>query len=268
MSVKKLSILLIGGVVFSVLIYAGFLVYLAWPIESVSINNSGVFGDSFGLLTSLFSGLAFAGLIITIIMQRDELALQRQELALTRNELKGHKKEMRAQNQTLRLQQFENTFFNMLELLDVCRNDIRHNRVVEIVHGRAAIQSIYEIFSRKYLSSDDSLETIGAKAISEDYCKFYTDYGDDIGQYYRVLYNLLKFVDRADVVSNKTVYTNLIRAQLSRYELLLLFYNCVSAFGCMKMTPLVKEYNILKHLEVLHLPEGVQDIWDDFNKLG
>ena len=41
----------------------------------------------FGVVNSLFSGLAFAGLIYTIILQRKELALQRKELILTRNEL-------------------------------------------------------------------------------------------------------------------------------------------------------------------------------------
>lgn len=45
------------------------------------------FGDSFGAANSLFSGLAFAGLIYTIFLQRKELQLQRQELQLTRNEL-------------------------------------------------------------------------------------------------------------------------------------------------------------------------------------
>lgn len=37
-------------------------------------------GDAFGSLNALFSGLAFAGLIITILMQGRELGLQRQEL--------------------------------------------------------------------------------------------------------------------------------------------------------------------------------------------
>ena len=47
----------------------------------------GLFGDSFGALNSLFSGLAFAGVIIAILLQRNELKLQREELELTRTEL-------------------------------------------------------------------------------------------------------------------------------------------------------------------------------------
>jgi hypothetical protein len=51
-------------------------------------DNRGAFGDMFGAVGSLYSGLAFAGIIYTIFLQRKELTLQRKELELTRNELK------------------------------------------------------------------------------------------------------------------------------------------------------------------------------------
>jgi hypothetical protein len=52
-----------------------------WEIRSL-------FGETFGALEALFSGLAFAGLIYTIALQRRELQLQREELRLTRDELR------------------------------------------------------------------------------------------------------------------------------------------------------------------------------------
>ena len=64
----------------------------------------------------MFAGLAFAGLIVTLIMQRRELALQREELGLTRTELAGSKEQLAAQAKTLRTQAFENTFFEMVRL--------------------------------------------------------------------------------------------------------------------------------------------------------
>lgn len=48
---------------------------------------SGLFGDTFGAVNSLFSAFAFAGLVYTIFLQRDELKLQRLELEETRKEL-------------------------------------------------------------------------------------------------------------------------------------------------------------------------------------
>lgn len=50
-------------------------------------TQRGTFGDMFGAVNALFSGLAFAGIIYTITLQRQELSLQREELILTRNEL-------------------------------------------------------------------------------------------------------------------------------------------------------------------------------------
>lgn len=45
-------------------------------------------GDSFNVINALFSGLALAGVVVAILLQRRELALQREELTLTRAELK------------------------------------------------------------------------------------------------------------------------------------------------------------------------------------
>jgi hypothetical protein len=56
-------------------------------------SKSGTFGDTFGALNAIFSGLALAGVIVTILIQRTELKNQRTELALQRNEMKETRKE-------------------------------------------------------------------------------------------------------------------------------------------------------------------------------
>ena len=75
------------------LIFFLYPIVLAYQFEKLS--DRGTFGDSFGALNAIISGLAFAGIIFTIFlqqnqlkMQREELALQRKELELTRIELK------------------------------------------------------------------------------------------------------------------------------------------------------------------------------------
>lgn len=80
----KLRILVsvVAGIV-SIQAIAGVLIYSLngdWPTR-------GQFGDMFGAVNALFSGLAFAGLIYTVLLQREELSLQREELKLTRREL-------------------------------------------------------------------------------------------------------------------------------------------------------------------------------------
>jgi hypothetical protein len=62
---------------------AAFCIYFALD----NWEQRGQFGDLFGAANALFSGLAFASLIYTIHLQRQELSLQRKELELTRIEL-------------------------------------------------------------------------------------------------------------------------------------------------------------------------------------
>ena len=57
------------------------------PFTLSDLEKRALLGDSFGTINSLFSGLAFAGIIYTILLQRKELSLQRQELKETRLEL-------------------------------------------------------------------------------------------------------------------------------------------------------------------------------------
>lgn len=58
----------------------------------------------------------------------------------------------------------------------------------------------------------------------------------------------MKFVDHSQLEDTaKRLYTNLVRAQLSNFEVYLLFYNCVTKLGNIKFKPLVQKYALLKH---------------------
>jgi hypothetical protein len=77
-----------------VLIILSLCVLTVWALYLVAMlygsdqwETRAFFGEMFGSLDSLFSGLAFAGLIYAIWLQRKELQLQRDELRQTREEL-------------------------------------------------------------------------------------------------------------------------------------------------------------------------------------
>jgi len=77
---------IISGTVIGIILLQGliaFVIYKSFP----DWTSRGQFGDVFGAVNALFSGLAFAGLIYAILLQREDLALQRKELELTRIEL-------------------------------------------------------------------------------------------------------------------------------------------------------------------------------------
>ncbi|WP_127846194.1 hypothetical protein [Psychroflexus aestuariivivens] len=90
-SLKSLIILVISIWLFSGIISWFF--FKNWK-ESAS------FGDTFGAINSLFSGLALAVIIYTIYLQKTELSLQRKELEYTREELS---RTADAQEQTAKL---------------------------------------------------------------------------------------------------------------------------------------------------------------------
>jgi len=76
----------IGVVLFIVVILLWVLCFILLLYVFPDLSKSGPFGDSFGVLNTLFSGLAFVGVIIAIFMQKEELRLQREEVKMQRIE--------------------------------------------------------------------------------------------------------------------------------------------------------------------------------------
>lgn len=71
------------GTTFALL--AGYAIILRVAVEDSA--ERGQFGDMFGGATALFSALAFVAVVLSLLLQRQELSLQRQELAQQRQEL-------------------------------------------------------------------------------------------------------------------------------------------------------------------------------------
>ncbi|MEC7119666.1 MAG: putative phage abortive infection protein, partial [Pseudomonadota bacterium] len=90
--------------------------------KSGAVGELGTFGDSFGALNTLFSGLAFAGIILTVI-------LQSKELRETREELKGQRGEFEKQNLQLRVQAFESIYLAMMSQKKDVTNDLQINQL-------------------------------------------------------------------------------------------------------------------------------------------
>lgn len=221
-------------------------------------GERGQFGDMFGAVNALFAGCAFGGVIWAITLQNNQLELQREELAQTRQEIKGQKEQLEAQDQTLKKQNFERSFFQLLNFHDNIVNSlhIRGGGSSAGFDGRACFGTLLGGFQNQYKS--------GAE-INDNWEEFFKHVQSFVGHYFRNLYNCVKFVDQdvflRDFESKKS-YTNLIRAQLSSQELGLLFYNCLSHRGS-KFKHLVERYSLLKHMDKSHLiKKGHEDLYD------
>ena len=79
-----------------------------------------------------------------------------------------------------------------------------------------------------------------------------SDYPSYFDHYFRHLYRIIKFVDESPLLLNsfedRYQYTSMVRAQLSRYELIWLFYNCLSSNGVDKFKSLIEKYALLKNM--------------------
>lgn len=231
-------------------------------------EDIGQFGDMFGVVNALFSGFAFAGVIYAILLQRQGLELQREELAATRVELEGQKKQLQAQDQTLQKQNFESSFFQLLRFHSEIVNSMQFinqegQEAEEMYSGRESLSQILfrlksiskvayetakEIFYLEMLGDSDEGRQLLLERFNSKYEEFFTEYQSSIGYYFRNLYNVVKFVHEHDFPKKfeaKKAYINLIRAQLSSDELVLLFYNCLSNRGS-KFKTLVEEYSLLE----------------------
>ena len=241
------------------------LIILAWACSGILVSRQsdpGRFGDMFGAVNALFSGLAFGTLIYTLLLQRSELALQRLELSATRRELAGQREQLESQNEQMRRDAFESSFFRVMTMLSqiVDAIDLVGSNPAK---GRDCFRRFYERMGASYKSLVQERRFPSERdAARRAYRDFYDRYQGDVGHYFRTLYNLVKLVDRSDV-EDKRFYTNLIRAQLSNQETLLLFYNCTCGYGEQKFKPFVEAYALLKNMPRDRLLSDSHEDWFD-----
>lgn len=216
-------------------------------------DEPGQFGDMFGAANALFSALAFAMLIYTIILQKAELRLQRLELSDTRKELEGQRIQMERQSDQMKKDGFESSFFKVFTVLQDIVSSMRVVNAEYSLAGRECFKDFYNYLSRSYNGSDYYRSDEGVllrhseeERVEVAYAYFFNMTQGDLSHYFRTLYNLIKFVDRSDI-PDKKFYMNLVRAQLSRYEMVLIFYNCNYSVG-EKFKPLVERHALLKNM--------------------
>ena len=159
------------------------IIVLCWLFPIIGIR--GQFGDSFGAINSLFAGLAFAGVIFAIILQKKELELQRQELKETRDEIRGQKEQLQAQDQTLKKQNFENSFFQLLSFHNEIVNSLELLRGSEAIRGRRCfhffLQDLKKIYTSNPLKTSEQMK----KDINTVYERFLSKRQSSVGHYFR-----------------------------------------------------------------------------------
>jgi hypothetical protein len=203
----------------------------------------GTAGDFFGgFVNPLLTFLTFTGVLITI-------ALQQSALVTARNEAAAAEEALKTQSEAADRQNFEATFFQMLSL---------HNSIVEGMditkRGEGALakgRDTFEHFRNTLITQYSQALTSHGIADREmrlawAYDQFWKYHRQDLGHYFRFLFNMIRFIDES-LYSDEKKYIRLVRAQLSDHELVILFYNCVSKYGA-KFRKYAVEYALLDNM--------------------
>jgi hypothetical protein len=158
---------------------------VVWSLKyQKEFGGFGQFGDFFGgLVNPILTFLTFMGLLITIV-------LQQKELKLTREELKISSQALREQAETQEMQRFENTFFSLLEHHNLMlRSYLEKSQVlkekIKGVTNDDCLTIFYKPDASGRYSFEAALENVRGKFVYRN---------RNYGTYFRILYQLLKFV--------------------------------------------------------------------------
>lgn len=241
---------------------------------SQEIESLGQMGDFFGgTLNPILAFLSFCLLLITIKLQSKELKNSTEELAKSSQALKE-------QSKSLQLQNFENTFFNMINLHNEIIKNIslelkeKHlnidydqretyyysilNKKVNLIedkpyYGKNAISRLFEILDIHIKNN------IEKRTIFKLYNEFHIEYDNILSHYFRNIYQILKFVNKQEILKdenkdkefeNQKFYTNILRAQFSSIEFTFLFINSLYKTES-KLFPLLVKFEFLEPLTLV-----------------
>jgi hypothetical protein len=205
------------------------------------------FGNTFGVVNSLFAGLAFGSLVAAILLQKRDLSLQRQELRLQREELEltrtvldEQRQQLESQAISLRKQTFENTFLQLLGLLRDLRDTARYKPGDTIITGEQALVHVMRNLKNIMLHrSDDDLDT--------KYLRFHENFKNFTDCFVGTVAEILQFVDKSDL-DEKKIYLRLLRTLVSRGELDIVFYQQLSSMKIPAMTSLIEKYGLFIYI--------------------
>lgn len=120
------------AVVMFLAVSIGYALYLIWLISEngfpIGFAEYGTLGDAFGTLNSLFSGLGFAGIVVTLFVQQQQIKSQEKE---------NYQQDLRYQND-----QYENTLHRYLDLYKEVLSEVSNSEEAFKSSGRDSLNII------------------------------------------------------------------------------------------------------------------------------
>lgn len=223
---------------------------------------------------------ALAGVLLfyaSLGSQKAELDDQRKLLVKQIDEIVKQTEESRKQNEMFKQQQVEETFFQLMRfqneivstiVLETSEMDFSTGKTIqkELV-GRNTFGEYYDVFKRFYQDASDRMgfgmgeESSLQKNVDSAYRQFYNEYQSALGHYFRNLKNILIFIDELGGHARK-FYLDLLLAQLSNYELGLLFFHALYTQN-KEYKELVEKYSVLTNVPNDELTQIAYILYND-----
>lgn len=210
-----------------------------------SIAGLGTFGDSFGALNTLFSGLAFVGLYISIRLQSKELSETRDVLQEQSDQLRTQSDQFKEQTSSLIRQTFESTFFQLIKNYREAVENVHIEVITENQYNVAmkktdkiSATDVYDLFINKKIDVIHTFLKYESRSNYEIFFEGMLTVGVFKNVFYepmRVLERILFFVHQSTFTrKEKVFYLSLLSAKMSKSEMQFIFYYGLSDIGEIK----------------------------------
>lgn len=222
------------------------------------------FGDYIGgILSPILAFIALIALLYSIYIQSVELKH-------SASQLENSAKALTQQNELIKKQRTEASFFQLLNLY----NEIVQQFYINYEDANYRFtearnrQCIDYLAMQLKIQRDKSQSKLGnvdrQKLLNEAYAEFNLSHGSLLGHYFRTIIVILEFIDKSELsVNERNLYVDILRSQLSRNELMLLFYYVLYVLSRCKsneaeIVKLTIKYRLFNHSEfsqVLIVPD-------------
>ncbi len=210
------------------------------------------------------------------LMMYGAYKMQQEDLRLTRDEMQQTRKEFEIQNATLKRQEFETTFFHLLELHhQIVESILYKSASKEIYQGRQFVSFAYSELKRDYENyylqfyalptiNEVSPEQFDSKCLQTVFSKNFPAIERNMGHYFKNFFQTLRLLDKSILNAEEKIdFAKLLIAQLTNDELCLLYYQCIYDDENIEFGELVRRYGFFDTIDkaMLLTPENFQLVY-------
>ncbi|MEZ9593595.1 putative phage abortive infection protein [Shewanella sp. 10N.261.52.F9] len=247
----------------------------------------GAFGDFIGgILNPFLSFAAFISVLITVFMQQAQLKQNEKQLEMTRSELTLSTEELKrsadAQNiqiETAKLQNFESTFFNLLNRFEsqvahlirvYIAEDVgkdsnvpskfeldRDTRYCGFEHLRYELYKYQEYYSSEQYGGEDPERCDSKK--SYDGISNQGHHCIVLNSYFMHFKFIIDFIEESDI-SDKRKYYRVLFSELTNGELIFVFYQVLYGTALVELKVEIEKYSLFEYIGYRGLIDNAFDL--------